>query len=112
MAMVFCRHCGKEIQESAAFCPSCGAPQGNGPDSGASSRNTGVLVLVAIGWAAIMWFGVLMLGGFVIGLTHPGNAEAAGHDFGERAAWPMLLLAAVLSGVLTKMGLLPGTKKK
>lgn len=112
MAILFCRHCGKEIQESAAFCQFCGAPQGIAPDSNATSRNTGVLVLVAIGWAAIMWFGALLLGGFMIGLTHPANAEAAGHDFGEHAAWPLLLLAAVLSGVLSKMGLLPGTKKK
>lgn len=27
-SMVFCRGCAKEIHETAATCPSCGAPQG------------------------------------------------------------------------------------
>ena len=27
MNMVFCRGCGKEIHDSAPFCPFCGAPQ-------------------------------------------------------------------------------------
>lgn len=27
MAMVYCRSCGKEIHESAPFCPQCGASQ-------------------------------------------------------------------------------------
>jgi len=29
MAMVFCRGCGKEIHETAAACPHCGASQGH-----------------------------------------------------------------------------------
>lgn len=29
MAMVFCRGCGKEIHETAAACPHCGATQGH-----------------------------------------------------------------------------------
>jgi hypothetical protein len=109
MTMAFCRHCGKEIQESASYCPFCGKAQ---VLVAGTSRNTGVLVLVGIGWMFIMWFGALMLGGFIIGFTHPSGAEEAGHDFGERAAFPLLLLTAILSGVLTKMGLLPGTGKK
>ena len=27
----FCKYCGKELQEGAAFCSSCGMPQGNTP---------------------------------------------------------------------------------
>lgn len=27
----FCKHCGTEIQQGTAFCPSCGKPQGNAP---------------------------------------------------------------------------------
>lgn len=29
--MVFCRACGKELHESAPFCPHCGAPQAAAP---------------------------------------------------------------------------------
>lgn len=31
MSMVFCRGCGKEIHETALFCPQCGNPQGIAP---------------------------------------------------------------------------------
>lgn len=27
----FCKYCGNEVQNGAAFCPSCGKPQGNAP---------------------------------------------------------------------------------
>ena len=27
----FCKYCGKELQERAAYCSSCGKPQGNRP---------------------------------------------------------------------------------
>ncbi len=53
MAMVFCRGCAKEIHETAASCPHCGAPQGLAADK---TRNTATLIVVGIGWAFIMWF--------------------------------------------------------
>lgn len=42
MAMVFCRGCGKEIHESAATCPHCGAPQGKGSSAAGGDIPDGV----------------------------------------------------------------------
>jgi uncharacterized membrane protein YhaH (DUF805 family) len=44
MAMVFCRGCGKEIHESAASCPHCGAQKTN-PVSTSNSSDTGFINL-------------------------------------------------------------------
>lgn len=48
-AMVFCRGCGKEIHESAATCPHCGAPQGKSA-GGKSKVTAGVLALLLGGF--------------------------------------------------------------
>lgn len=42
--MVFCRGCGKEIHETAAACPHCGAKQGSG-GKGKNKVVAGVLAL-------------------------------------------------------------------
>ena len=110
MAMVFCRGCAKEIHETAEICPSCGAPQGIKSDTD-SSRNIGVLIISACGWTLIMWLGGIFLGGFIIGAMDPENAGIAGQKFGESASIPILLVSAIISGVLTKIGKLPGTRK-
>ena len=107
MTMVFCRGCAKEIHETATSCPLCGAPQGLASDK---TRNTATLIVVGIGWAFIMWFAFLFIGGFIIGVMNPSNPAEAGEQFG-RAATPSILIFGLLSGVLTKFGLLPGTKK-
>jgi hypothetical protein len=110
MAMVFCRGCAKEIHESAVSCPHCGASQGLASDANAP-RNVGTLIVVGIGWAFIMWVVFLFMGGFVIGMMNPENATTAGEQFG-RAAAPTIFIFGLLSGILTKFGILPGTKKK
>ena len=110
MEMVFCRGCGKEVHETAQNCPHCGAPQQVQPNSN-SSRNTGVLIVVACGWTLIIWFLIIFIGGMIVGIMNPENAEAAGGEFGAAAGIPILLVSAVISGLLTKIGKLPGTKK-
>jgi hypothetical protein len=110
MTMVFCRGCAKEIHESASACPSCGATQGVTPEAD-KSRNTAILILSACGWTFIMWLGFLVLGGFVIGVMNPDNAAIVGQEFGESVSGPLLLVTAIASGVLTKIGKLPGTRK-
>jgi hypothetical protein len=52
-----------------------------------------------------------MLSGFLIGVTNPDNAGVAGQQFGKAAALPLLLISAGVSGLLTKLGKLPGSKK-
>jgi hypothetical protein len=56
MTMVFCRGCGKEIHESAASCPHCGAPQGNAHHS---SGKPGWMAILSIVIAGIALFGSL-----------------------------------------------------
>lgn len=104
--MVFCRGCAKQIHESAPICPHCGAPQGL-----PSSRNIVTLIFVGIGWTLVFWLTFLFLGGFLIGVAHPENAEQLAEEFGQTMSLPMLLISACVSGVLTKLGLLPATKK-
>jgi len=43
MSMVHCRGCGKELHETAEFCPSCGAPQLNARTGGKNKVVAGVL---------------------------------------------------------------------
>lgn len=107
MAMVFCRGCAKEIHETALTCPHCGAPQGL-----PVTRNTVVLVFVALGWTLVLWFLFLFLSGMVIGAMNPENAGIAGGEFGRKASLPALLISGCVSAILTKFGILPGTGKK
>jgi len=64
MAMVFCRGCGKEIHETAAACPHCGAMQRSG--SGKSKVVAGVLALLLGGLGVHrfylgQWWGILYI---------------------------------------------------
>lgn len=111
MGMIHCHGCGKEIHETAPMCPQCGAPQRALSSSG-SSRNTGVLIIVACGWTLVLWLACLLLGGFMAGAMNPNNAAAAGEHFGEVSSIPILLISGLASGLLTTIGWLPGTKKK
>jgi len=71
MAMVFCKGCGKEIHDSAATCPHCGAPQGSVQAQGAipagvTGWSWGAFLLNWI-WAIgnKTWIGLLALVPFV-----------------------------------------------
>jgi hypothetical protein len=108
--MVFCRGCGKEIHETAMACPLCGAPQAV-PPALASKRNAALLVLWAILWFLVFWFGSLFLAGAVAGAFNPQDASHAGQRAGEVLGGPFLLLSLCASIVLTIYGKLPGTRK-
>lgn len=110
MGMVFCRCCGKEIHETAPVCPLCGAPQVGVPQPGAE-RSVGRLIGWGVIWTCVIWVGVLFAAGFVAGAMNPAEAETAGARIGELLAFPSLLGAILVSGVLTFFGKLPGTKK-
>lgn len=118
--MVYCIGCGKQIHETAVTCPKCGAPQSlqttptvvTSVSTEPASRNTLVLVFVALGWTLILWLAFLFIGGFIIGITHPDTAQESGKAFGQAAGLPLLLLAGGLSTLFTVWGKLPGTKKE
>ena len=73
--LVYCRGCGKEIQETAMTCPECGAPQGivanrslNSQRSPSKVINIGPLSIREVGlaqrsllWSVLATFGVALL---------------------------------------------------
>jgi TM2 domain-containing membrane protein YozV len=66
--MVHCRACGKEIHESAAVCPQCGAPQALTPVGSDKTILPAFLLCFFLGWAGAHRFyagkigtGILML---------------------------------------------------
>ena len=95
MATVFCRGCGKQLDEAAFFCPSCGAPQragGGGAENtvvpdGVKGWSWGAFLLNWI-WAIFnrTWIGLLALlipfvGGFLLAIL----------GFEQHRIWPLLL---------------------
>ena len=67
MAMVFCRGCGKEIHESAAACPHCGAAQKAEATGNAKSKTTAGILALLLGGIGIhrfylgQWWGIFYL---------------------------------------------------
>jgi len=55
MAMVFCTACGKEIHDTAATCPHCGAEQ-NSAASGSKSRVAAILLAFFLGGIGVHKF--------------------------------------------------------
>jgi hypothetical protein len=56
---MFCDRCGAQLQDSAAFCPSCGRRMGPGPLIPARSRIAGHVRLLGILWLALSVFRLL-----------------------------------------------------
>ena len=110
MGMVFCRGCGKEIHETAPACPLCGALQA-GPTQPNSARSVGKLIGWGLVWTCVIWVASLFLVGVFAGLVNPDTAGAASEQLGERLAGPFFLLALLASGVLSYLGMLPGTRR-
>lgn len=106
--MVYCRGCGKEIHETAETCPHCGAPQ-NIPST---RTNNVALFFVGLGWSIVLWFVSLFMIGFFIGVANPQDGAEIAGKFGEDYGLVLLLLSMILSAVLTKLRILPGTGKK
>jgi hypothetical protein len=108
--MVFCRGCGKEIHETAPMCPLCGALQA-GPTQTNSGRSVGKLLGWGFVWTCVFWVVSLFVAGVFAGVANPESAQATGEQLGERLAGPFFLLAILLSGLLSYLGKLPGTRK-
>lgn len=43
---MYCKKCGKEVDDSAIMCPDCGAPTGNKEKSGAAVKVIGILLII------------------------------------------------------------------
>jgi TM2 domain-containing membrane protein YozV len=56
MAMVFCRGCGKEIHETAPFCPHCGYQQVQAPIANLKSQSVATLLAAFLGGLGIHRF--------------------------------------------------------
>lgn len=137
---MYCNKCGTEIPDDSVFCPECGShltrdnptftsqpsqstinaafpsKDGKGTSQGLpmisnSPRKTGILIIVAFGWTMIMWICFLLIAGMIVGAMDPDNAGIAGQQLGKALSIPSLLLFGCLSGILTKLGKLPGSKK-
>lgn len=85
MALVFCRECGKQISDTAASCPGCGAPQAM--PAAPAQQNSGYTPVVPskefnppgflIG-AFVSSFGAFLTYGGWVGSNHPYNRPSAG----------------------------------
>lgn len=110
--LVFCRGCAKQIHESAVACPNCGATQGlAAAKTSSGSRSAGMVFLAACGWVLAIWFVTIIAAGAIAGMLNPSDAEQAGKRAGESLAGVVFIAAIVLSGTLSALGVLPGTKR-
>lgn len=107
-AMVYCRQCGAHIRQSALVCPQCGAQQ----FTQSNDTSTVVKFFAGLGWSVALWFGSLFVTGFVIGVMHPKNAESLAQNFGEQYGLILLLASFVVTFILMKLHVLPGSGKK
>ena len=110
MEMVYCRGCSKEIHQTAASCPGCGAPQAV-PSAANTGRNVFKLVGLGVLYSIGFWIGSLFLTGIVAGALDPANGAARGEQMGQVLSGPFLLAAIGLVAALTVYGKLPGTAK-
>jgi hypothetical protein len=77
-----------------------------------AKRNPWALAGWGVLWALVFWFVGVFLAGFVAGALNPENGAAAGREAGRLLTPPFLLLSAILSGLLTYRGVMPGTRRK
>ena len=109
MVMMFCRACGKEVDEIDSFCKHCGTAQYQ-TNTISKKRSVGKLLGFGFLWAIGFWFTALFLTGFVVGVMDPKNAHEAGRSAGESFSGLFLVISFFLSGALSYFGVLPGTR--
>lgn len=98
MPMVFCRGCGKEIHDSAANCPSCGAVQVNRPPvPPAQFSATDKRILPA--FLLCFFFGVFGVHRFYVGKVGAGIVQLL--TFGGVGIWALVDLILILCGAFT-----------
>jgi hypothetical protein len=77
-----------------------------------AKRNPWALVGWCVVWTLVFWFIGLFLTGFVAGAMNPSDGAAAGRQAGKVMSLPVLLLAGMLSALLTYMAVMPGTGRR
>jgi hypothetical protein len=88
LTMIFCRGCGKQIQETAPTCPGCGAVQGAAPAAASTPASSAGL------WMSIT---SLVLGIFCLLCTF----DDSGWDRDEVTGFLLVLIASVALGSLS-----------
>jgi len=105
MALVFCRECGKQISDTAAACPGCGAPQAAASvqaTSGESDSTGGYKPIVPpreFNAAGFIFAALVVAGGVYFAY---GMVEFAGRDHRNAGAG---LFGVVFGGALALAGL-------
>jgi TM2 domain-containing membrane protein YozV len=98
-SMVFCRGCGKEIHNSAATCPSCGAVQivqpAGVPVAGVSASDKRILPAFLL----CFFFGVFGAHRFYVGKVGSGIAQLL--TVGGLGIWALIDLILIVCGVFT-----------
>lgn len=96
--MVFCRGCGKEIHDSAANCPSCGAVQVNRPPvQPAQFSASDKRILPA--FLLCFFFGVFGVHRFYVGKVGTGIVQLL--TFGGLGIWALVDLILILCSAFT-----------
>jgi hypothetical protein len=97
-----CPHCG-DISKATMHAISTSS-------SSSSSRDVVALTFVASGWALITWVGLLELSGFLVRSMN--LEDTVREHFYSEEPIPLLIIVGFVSALLTKIGVLPGTKIK
>ena len=77
-----------------------------------AKRNPWALIGWGVVWTLAFWLTALFLTGVILGSLDPENGAAAGRQAGKVLSAPFLLLSAILSALLTYMGVMPGARRK
>ena len=98
---MFCKHCGKEIDEGTKFCPSCGKEQASGsvqsnpsiPSEDISPKSRTIAALLAF------FLGGLGIHRFYVGKSGTGVAQILlTCCFGLGCIWALIDLVVILCG--------------
>ena len=105
---MFCDRCGTQLQDSNAFCPTCGKAQHVTPMMPVNSRLAGHLRLLGILWLAISVFRLLP-GLFLFSIFHLVIPMTSGVPFfvhGLLRGIGAVILAGAVLGIIAGWGLL------
>jgi ribosomal protein L37E len=96
--MVYCTACGKQIHESAATCPGCGAPQQTRTPAPAMAAPAGYATDKRILPAAILCFFLGVFGAHRFYVGKVGSAIAMIFTIGGLGIWMLIDFVMIVTG--------------